>query len=206
MIVNGPTQSGKTVFVLKMIDNAETMIEPPPKKIMYCYTEDQPSKFHSYAFNGRVTFLKGLPSMDMFDGKQPTLLILDDLMEEMDKTVSELFTRGSHHRDLSVVFLTQNMFPKNKHARTISLNAHYLVFYKNPRDVNQFSVLARQMYGSNYKFALEAFKDATHEPHGYLLLDLKPQTEDRFRLRTEIFPGQQTYVYVDSRLYKPDGW
>ena len=199
--------SGKTVFVLKMIDNMENMIEPPPKKIMYCYKEYQPAKFDRYANTGRVTFFNGLPdSMDMFDGKQPTLLIIDDLMEQMNQTLSELFTVGSHHRDLSVVFLTQNMFPKNKHARTISLNVHYFVLFKNPRDTTQFAVMARQMYQSDYKFALEGFQDATHEPHGYLLIDLKPQSEGKFRVRTGIFPGQQTFVYIDRKLYKPDGW
>jgi hypothetical protein len=143
----------------------------------------------------------------MFDGKENTLVILDDLMEELDKNISLLFTRVSHHRDLSVIFLTQNMFPKSQHARTISLNSHnMLVLFKSPRDVNQFAVLARQMYGSNSKFAIEAFEDASREAHGYLLVDMKPQTEDRFRLRTKIFPGEQTYVYLDRRLYKPDGW
>jgi hypothetical protein len=142
----------------------------------------------------------------MFDGKARTLLILDDLMEQLDENISMLFTRVSHHRDLSVIFLSQNMFPKNPHARTISLNAHYMVLFKSPRDVNQFAVLARQMYGSKYKIAVEAFEDATSEAHNYLLIDLKSQTEDRFRLRTKIFPNEQTYVYVDSRLYKPAGW
>ena len=46
---------------------------------------------------------------------------------------------------MSVIFLTQNLFHKNKHMRTISLNAHYLVLFKNPRDVEQFTTLARQM-------------------------------------------------------------
>ena len=207
MIVSGATQSGKTVFVLKMIENRFQMIEPPPKKVLYCYTEYQPKAFDSHSANG-VEFFKGLPGLDFFDGREPTLCILDDLMGELNKDVAELFTRVSHHRDVSVVFLNQNMFPKNPHARTISLNAHYMVLYKNPRDVNQFSILARQMFGNNnnYKFAVEAFEDATGEAHTYLLVDMKPQTDKNYRLRTKIFPGEQTYVYVDRRLYKPEGW
>ncbi len=205
MLVIGPTQSGKTVFVLKVISEASRLIEPAPERILYCYTEYQPDSFDTFAAQG-VSFFKGIPSLSMFDGKARTLVILDDLMEQLDENISMLFTRISHHRDLSVIFLSQNMFPKNPHARTISLNAHYMVLFKSPRDVNQFAVLARQMYGSNYKFAVEAFQDATNESHNYLLIDMKPQTEDRFRLRTKIFPDEQTYVYVDSRLYKPDGW
>jgi hypothetical protein len=207
MIVNGPTMSGKTIFVLKMIDNMEKMIKPSPERIMYCYKEYQADKFDSYASSGRVTFFKGLPAnLDMFDGKRPTLLIIDDLMAQMNETLSELFTVGAHHKDISVVFLTQNMFPKNKHARTINLNTQYLVFYKNPRDITQFATLARQMYNSDYSFALEAFTDATENAHSYLLIDWKPQTEKEHRLRTGIFPGEQTYVYVDRKVYKPVGW
>jgi CheY-like chemotaxis protein len=205
MLVTGPTQSGKTVFVLKIISQVDRLIDPAPKRILYCYTEYQPKSFDAFAARG-VNFFKGIPSLEMFDGSTPTLLVLDDMMEQLDENISMLFTRVSHHRDLSVIFLSQNMFPKNPHARTISLNAHYMVLFKSPRDVNQFAVLARQMFSSNYKFAVEAFEDATSEAHGYLLVDMKPQTEDRLRLRTKIFPDEQTYVYVDSRLYKPDGW
>jgi hypothetical protein len=202
MLISGPTQSGKTVCTLRIIDNAETMIEPTVRKILYCYKEYQPKSFDAY--KGKVQYFEGMPSLEMFDGKQPTLLILDDLMGEMNQTVAEIFTRVSHHRDLSVIFLTQNLFPKNPHARTISLNAHYFILFKNPRDTTQFAVMARQMYGSSYKFAIEGFQDATHIPHGYLLIDLKPQTDDKHRLRTRIFPGEQIFVWVDRKLYKPE--
>ena len=67
--------------------------------------------------------------MDDFDGKQTVLLVLDDLMNEADQTVANLFTKGSHHRNVNVVFLAQNLFSKNKFARTISLNAHYMVLF-----------------------------------------------------------------------------
>jgi len=83
--------------------------------------------------------------------------------------------------------------------RTISLNAHYLVLFKNPRDVEQFSTLARQMYAKNWQFAVEAFRDATSRPHSYLLTDLKSDTDEQYRLRTNIFPDEQTFVYVSKR-------
>ena len=91
-------------------------------------------------------FHQGLPNIEDFDGKEPTLVIIDDLMQETNETVAKMFTKGSHHRNISVVFLTQNLFPKNKFARTMSRNAHYMVLFKNPRDVSQFANLARQMY------------------------------------------------------------
>ena len=122
-IVVGPTSCGKTQFVFKLLDHVRVMIEPTPSKIVYCYGEYQES-FRRYP---QVTFHHGLPDIDDFDGSEPTLLIVDDLMQETNETVANLFTKGSHHRNVSVVFLAQNLFPKNKFARTMSLNAHYMV-------------------------------------------------------------------------------
>ena len=60
----------------------------------------------------------------------------------------------------------------------------------------QISNLARQMYPENSKFLVEAFKDATSGPCGYLLIDMKPYAEEAFRLRRNIFPGETHYIYI----------
>ena len=62
-----------------------------------------------------MTFHQNLLDMDDFDGREPTLLLVDDLMNETDDYVANLFTKGSHHRNISVVFLVQNLFHNNKH-------------------------------------------------------------------------------------------
>ena len=146
-------------WVLRLIDHAEEIIEPPPTRIWYCYDEFQPT-FNSYP---RVRFHEGLPELSdrVFDGLESTMIILDDLMSETNQLVANMFTKISHHRNVSVVYLTQNVFDKNKYARTISLNTHYLVLFKNPRDASQFATLARQMYPNTSKFAIEAYMDAT---------------------------------------------
>ena len=93
-----------------------------------------------------------------------------------------------HHRYTSVLCVVQNLFPKTKESRTISLNSQYMVVFKNPRDASQMSHLARQMYPGRAKFVQEAFKDASSVPNGYLLVDLKQDTPEDMRLRTTIFP------------------
>jgi len=128
-----------------------------------------------------------MPDFTKFNGRRSTFLVLDDLMSETNDDVASLFTKGSHHRNVSVMFLTQNLFYKNRHMRTISLNCQYMILFKNPRDAGQFSVLAQQMYPSGFKFAEEAYQDATERPFGYLFVDLKPQQDERYRLRTNIF-------------------
>ena len=71
---------------------------------------------------------------------------MDDLMTSTDDRVVDIFTKISHHRNLSVVYLTQNLFYKNKQTRTLSLNSHYIVLFKNARDATEVANLARQMY------------------------------------------------------------
>jgi GTPase SAR1 family protein len=59
MVVCGPTQSGKTGFVLKLIDNSSTVIQPAPVKILYCFSEYQPATFDSYRNRVQTTHLSG---------------------------------------------------------------------------------------------------------------------------------------------------
>ena len=73
-----------------------------------------------------------------------------------------------------------NLFPNHKESRTISLNAQYMVVFMNPRDASQVTHLAKQMYPGRVNFVQEAFKDATNVPYGYLLVDLKQDTPERF--------------------------
>ena len=190
--IAGPTGSGKTVFTIRFINEAKNMITPPPEKIVYCYGEYQPS----FIMMPGVVFNEGLPDIKDFDGKQRTLLIIDDLMTESGDSISNIFTKISHHRNVSIIFLTQNLFYKSKQSRTMSLNSHYIIVFKNARDAMQIATLARQMYPGQAKFLVEAFQDATKKPYGYLLIDLKATTIDRYRIRTNIFPDEVQYVYV----------
>ena len=168
------------------------MIYPPPELIVWYYGEWQPM----YETISRVEFVEGLPNIKTLDPRKKTLIILDDLMSETDKSVTDLFTKGSHHRNISVLHLVQNLFDKNKHTRTISLNAHYLVIFKNPRDISQIIHLAKQMYPGNIHFLQEVFGDATSKSFGYLLIDLKQETPEHLQLRTSIMPNEQQYVYM----------
>ena len=193
MIVAGPSGSGKTVYTRKLVQNT-SLIEPPPQRIVWCYGAYQ--KFFNDLKN--VEFHDGLPDLNSFDGVQRTLLIIDDLMQETDDRVSQIFTRESHHKNISAVYLTQNIFHKSKQNRTMSLNAHYLVLFKNVRDATQISHLAAQMYPGKSKFLIDAYRDATSAPFTYLFIDLKPDTDDKIRVRSNIFPDQTTYVYVSK--------
>ena len=115
-------------------------------------------------------------------------------MDETDQRVASLFTKKSHHRNISVMYIVQNLF----HHRTISLNAHYMVLFQNLTDVSQIMALAHQMYPRRTEFFLEVFARATARPHVYMVIDMKQNTPDILRLRAFIFPGEEQKAYVES--------
>ena len=196
MIVSGPTSCGKTHWTMRILHHAKTMIQPPPETITFCFGEYQ-EVFHDLK---NVDFVEGLPDINNFDRSKRNLVVIDDMMSEMDGSVTNLFTKGSHHRNVSVVLIVQNFFSKNKEMRSISLNSHYIAFFKNPRDKTQVSHLAKQMYPGNTRFVQEAFADATKEPFGYLFVDLKQSTPEHMRLRTHVFPDETQFVYLPKKL------
>ena len=101
-------------------------------------------------------------------------------MQETNEQVTRIFTKFSHHRNISVMFLTQNLFHKN--VRSITLNSHYLVLFKNIRDAQQISYLAHQMFPKNSKYMLEVFTDGMRKPNSYLVVDLRADMDDSMRL------------------------
>ena len=138
-----------------------------------------------------IEFVKGIPvnieDEQFLNPAIKNLIVIDDLISEAsnDKRICDLFTKGSHHRNLSVICLVQNLYYQGKESRTMSLNSQYLVLFNNPRDQQQIAVLARQMYpGQNEKF-LSTYRMATSKPFGYLLIDLKPDTPNDKRLWLE---------------------
>ena len=170
------------------------MMTPPPQEIVWCYGEWQAG----YGQLLGVTFIEGLPKVEEWDATKRCLVILDDLMSEADDRVTKLFTKGSHHRNISVMFIVQNLFGKNKEQRPISLNSHYLVVLKNLRDASQMTHFAKQMYPGKLKYVQESYKDATLPLHGYLLIDLRQDSPDHLRLRTTIFPSEHQVVYLQK--------
>jgi ABC-type dipeptide/oligopeptide/nickel transport system ATPase subunit len=85
----------------------------------------------------KITYCYGMPTRFGHAQGLPCLIILDDLLDEAySREVCDLFTKGSHHRNLSVILITQNLLHQGRLCRDISLNAKYLVLLKNVRDKN----------------------------------------------------------------------
>jgi hypothetical protein len=203
-LVVGPTKSGKSQYVNKILKNMAEIISPTPQKIYFVYSEWQP------LYNEMV---RNIPNIEMIDStvnlnllksdlETPKLLILDDMMSEMaaDKKSSHntLFTKGSHHWNLSIIFIVQNLFYGGlKNSR---VNAHYIFLFKTP-DKSQINHLARQLYPGQGTVLISAYTDTvTSKKYNPLLVDLTCDIDERFRLRSNILPDEYTIAYIPKRL------
>ena len=201
ILVAGPTGSGKTVFVSKLIK--ERKLHPMANLVTWVYSKWQvayeqfPQVEFVHDFNWQI-----ISDWEQDRDKPARILVLDDQMTRMgdDKQhLTKLFTEDSHHLNMTVVYLVQNVFDQGKAMRGVSLNSHYEVLFKNPRDKSQIRWLAHQMYPEDPQILTEAYQDATSKPFSYLIADHRPETPEDYRLRTGIFEGEELILYVPTR-------
>lgn len=212
-ILAGKSGSGKTHFLLEFLKNHRSLgHDQSYQKAFICYREEQAglyTRIAEYMTNpgSEVHMFQGQIPEDLYDRLDPkvsNLVLIDDLYTEgfNSNTVKQLFISG-RHRNATVIMTTQNIFPAGtKHARTISLNANYIVLFRT-RDLSQLGILSRQALGESRKGFLEAaFLDATKPRGGYLLLDLSAaQSNDALRVRTNVLSGDVR----DLVVYQPAG-
>jgi Cdc6-like AAA superfamily ATPase len=201
-MISGPTGCGKTVFTKKFIQYVDSMVNTPITEIIWCFGVSQPMHQEISALSKvPIKFFEGVPDLEEMCGvdSKPRLVIVDDLFRQADGRLVDLFTRSSHHRSLSVIFITQNLYFQKPGMREISLNTQYNVVFFNARDRTQIKYFCRQVDPDNVKALMEAYKDATSQPHGYLVFDLTQTAEERLRYRTNIFPDEDTVLYVPKK-------
>lgn len=186
MCVAGPSQSGKTSFVLNLLDHKDEIFRCKIERVIWCYGIYQAKLNALLQSKGYIAHDN---IIDVSDIQPYDIIILDDLIQESKNSqdVTAMFTRAAHHKPCFIIFIMQNLFPPGKESRTRSLNTHYYVILKNPRDKSQIEFLARQILPRHPKTLVEIFESATRKPHSYLFLDLTQECPDEYRFRTDIF-------------------
>jgi hypothetical protein len=118
MQICGPSFCGKTVWLQKLLSSKS--IQPLIQRIVWCYGQWQPAYQQMSKTLPNVEFVRGIPD-DLerdfyFDTSVNNLIVLDDLMTvaKNDNRVSDLFTKGSHHRCLSTIYVVQNLFTQGR--------------------------------------------------------------------------------------------
>ena len=209
MSISGPTSSGKTKLTSCILQNNIHRIVPTIQRIVWLYKRWQPLYTEiQNTVHPKVEFVRGIPDDleddDYFDSNKRNLIILDDLssITGKDQRITELFTEASHHRNLSVISINQNLY--GNRDPTQRRNTQYLIVFNQPVDKQLINTLGRQMYPGNTQQFTKAFAKAVKIPFGYLLIDLKVFTPEDQRLKPNPHWADQQQVDLNHSVIKGD--
>jgi hypothetical protein len=208
-ILAGPSQSGKTQWMLRMLRYRADMLEgPTPRRLVWCFgvkNSAQETELRSawqLGGGGPAVFVSGFPTDEDFFHPND-FVVVDDLQSEVagNALFTSLFTRLAHHLPLCCFYLCQNLFHRSDgESRSRSLSAGFICLMRNVRDKTSVAALARQMFPGRPQLLQSMYTAATSkEPYSYLLIDLRQQTPHELRFRSRIFPSEgPQHVYIAS--------
>lgn len=198
--VNGPSRSGKTTFCMRLITHRYEMFVHPPKHVFYFYSSW--NKTLEKISDPNIHLIKGMPSEtqlhSIYEIPDHKIICLDDLLLKLSPSsvIHDLFFIKGNHENISILFLTQLLF--GEQLKQLSNNAHYFIFMKCLRNNSQVSRLGSQLG------MLDRIKNAFNhilsdqEPFTHLLIDLNPNSNPEFAVRSHIFPTQDTIIYKNE--------
>jgi hypothetical protein len=199
IVVSGPTQVGKSTFVEQLI--LSDCLQPRASVIKYVYGAWQPAFERLQRQLPDIEFIDGWQTdlSERFNPNNTNLLILDDIVSSCknDTALSDLFTKGCHHRNVSVILITQNYFFAGSSGVDVRRNTQYLALFPCRQDQRQVARFAQQIFPANWKYFMQAYADAVRPRFGYLFVDMHHECDPRFSLRANIL---NKYVTV----YLPD--
>ena len=164
MQIVGPTLSGKTTWLSKLIQDAATYFRDDTgdsarfRQALYCYGSSWQPMFTGMQQDMGVTFHPGIPTIpweEVFPPEQRlSLLVLDDLMRETvdSDQVMDLLSKKAHHLILFVSVVTQNLSDLGKHSVGMNRNYQYTILFRNPADTGYIKTLGQRWMGDAKRF------------------------------------------------------
>ena len=201
-IIYGPSFSGKSTFVQKVLTNPY-LWEEPIDKIHYYYGIESESLKKMKELFPSANFTYGLPE-DLetpFDPNLNEVAVFDDLGAEIEqsKEFCQFLSRITHHKRIHAFVISQFIFGGGKFKRQQASNYSMVVLFPSKRSAYQIQILGKQVGVADSRFIVQAYNDATKENHGFLILDLRESSPSEVRLVSNIFlekPPHAVCVYI----------
>lgn len=204
MAVVGPSMSGKSTFILKMVKDRGTLFTHSFTRIIYCLPHNDISTSREYLDDLRKACPKlevheGLPtvaSLDLEHNTKHVLLILEDLAISLANNTEALnwFFRHSHHKCVSIVYTIQALYLQSKHGSTFMGSCTDFVIFKMPnvQSLNRFSRSFYPSEGELFSEALDFLNTKYPNDRPYIVLNKNPQQQlpQRACLRGRIFKDE----------------
>ena len=161
MMVCGPSNAGKTMFVAQLINHRATLCERPPVHIVVVYCNPDPkltryadTKINVNEINKQQytqehlkrIFIKAATQGAEIGKAAPSLLVFDDCQnkKEVVGVIADLFMGGARHQNISVIYVAQTLYSGHDQHQ-ISANSKYLTLFKNNRFKNEITTLNTQI-------------------------------------------------------------
>lgn len=196
-IIVGASQSGKSTFVRELLRHPN-LFDQPIDTIYWHHgieTRDLPTD------DSRIQTFSGLPEVETLkhlcerDGLKHRLVIIDDLLTESlanKELLTQLWTRVSHHCNVSLILLSQSLFDI---PRVIRNNCHYMILFKALADRLNIVNLGKQLFPGQLDYFMQSFNNATERNFGYIIISAHPrEDQSHFRLCTDVFGIPKLYL------------
>jgi len=113
-IMSGTSGSSKTSFCIHLLQNLDALCTGREfaSGIIWCLSEKTAVPERQQFRCKNVKYNEGVPeSFGGGGGGKPCLVMLGDMLNDVySKQLCDLFTRGSHQKNISVILITQNLF------------------------------------------------------------------------------------------------
>ena len=203
ILICGPSLSGKSTFMQRLVQHREQIFDRKFDRIIYCSPQCL-----SGAQNHYVEFLrKQFPALELSselpcvnalnitsDGTHK-LILIDDFMLSFNQSQNafKLLTIHSHHMQISAVVTTHNLYASSKFQKTLTRNFSEIVMLHARSDKLSLRTLGAQMFPEMPRILLKAMNWVERQDQAelrYLLLDISPLTHlpSNMIIRTNIFP------------------
>lgn len=203
MLIGGPTKSGKTTLLMRLLRERGQMFSHPFEKIYWFYKMENSIRQARQEFP-EINYVEGHVSNKFVEGldiDSHKMLIMDDMQELVANSKSlealmNIFTRDSHHKNLTVIFLVQDLFMKNMHK--VARQCENVIAMSNGSSGSNIMNMGRRQFGPGtapfIKWALTQVR--LQSTHGYLCLSSGAGISPCESCKTFIFPGEPNTFFV----------
>ena len=178
LIIAGPSGAGKTTFLKELVNNCH--FDTPFDKIYYHYPDyldEIPVQFEQI-----VEYKQGLLDVnDFVTIPKNSLIIYDDMMNECGKSedTMKLFTVMARKRNVSLIYLVQNVYDNSKHFRNLRLNASGVVMF-NFSASNDIAKRVIGQFGLQSNLPRRLLDQIYSKPYSYIYVDLQTGRQKAF--------------------------
>ena len=198
VIISGGSGAGKSTLMENLVN--KNHFSSSFEKIYYFYPdylEEPPVRFDPI-----VEYIPGICDLNFFASiPKNSLIIYDDLMSECGKSeeIMKLFSVVARKRNLSILFLVQNIYDNSRQFRNIRLNATGFFLFKNNAAMTVNRRLLRDMGYSNL-VPKSLFDKIYSKPFSYIYVDISPGRQSNFSVvRSNIF--QKNFSIYNNMEY-----